>query len=267
MRTEAWDEFPNGRWGVSRSPAFGSDDGGFVSYSKKFKTTNHAEKKKYWGETCTSYSDVSKVFVDFLSGKIKKFPFAEGTLSDETDVINQQLLKLNENKLFTINSQPRVNAAKSTDAKFGWGPENGYVYQKAYVEFFVHKDLIKKLVDYLSPQENITYQAISASGEQLKNVGEQDVNAVTWGVFKGKEIVQPTVVDHQAFEIWKDEAFKAWNETWAVIYTEEDSKTFLKSCHDDMYLVNVVDNDFVEGDLCDNLLKFVEQNQETINKL
>jgi methylenetetrahydrofolate reductase (NADPH) len=59
-------------------------------------------------------------------------------------------LKLNENKLFTINSQPRVNAAKSTDLKFGWGPENGYVYQKAYVEFFVHKDLIQKLVDYLS---------------------------------------------------------------------------------------------------------------------
>ena len=267
LRTEAWDEFPNGRWGVSRSPAFGSDDGGFVSYSKKFKTTNHVEKKKNWGETCTSFSDVSKVFVAFLSGKIKKFPFAEGALSAETDDINQQLLKLNENKLFTINSQPRVNAAKSTDPKFGWGPENGYVYQKAYVEFFVHKDLIKKLVDYLSPQENITYQAISASGEQLKNVGEQDVNAVTWGVFKGKEIVQPTVVDHQAFEIWKDEAFKAWNETWAVIYTEEESKAFLKSCHDDMYLVNVVDNDFVGGDLYDNLLKFVEQNQETINKL
>ena len=115
-------------------------------------------------------------------------------------------------------------------------------------------------MDYLSKQEDITYQAISASGEQLKNVGNTDVNAVTWGVFKGKEIVQPTVVDHQAFEIWKDEAFKAWNETWAVIYTEDESKAFLKKCHDDMYLVNVVDNDFVAGDLYDNLLKFVEQN-------
>src|ERR1700744_3437845 len=26
-RTEAWDEFPNGRWGDSRSPAFGELDG------------------------------------------------------------------------------------------------------------------------------------------------------------------------------------------------------------------------------------------------
>lgn len=29
------------------------------------------------------------------------------------------------------------------------------------------------------------------------------VNAVTWGVFPGKEIVQPTVVDAQSFGIWK----------------------------------------------------------------
>jgi methylenetetrahydrofolate reductase (NADPH) len=90
------------------------------------------------------------VFVDFLSGKIKKFPFSEGSLSSETSDINTQLVKLNENKLFTINSQPRVNGAKSNDAKFGWGPEKGYVYQKAYVEFFMHKSLVSKLVEYLS---------------------------------------------------------------------------------------------------------------------
>lgn len=38
-KTQTWDEFPNGRWGDSRSPAFNNDDG-FVSYSKKFKTVN-----------------------------------------------------------------------------------------------------------------------------------------------------------------------------------------------------------------------------------
>lgn len=91
-------------------------------------------------------------------------------------------------------------------------------------------------------------------------MGNSDVNAVTWGVFKSKEVIQPTVVDHQAFEIWKDEAFKAWLDTWSVIYTEEESKTFLKKCHDEMFLVNIVDNDFVQGDLYENLLKFIEQN-------
>lgn len=214
-----------------------------------------------------SLADVSKVFVDYLTGKIKKFPFSEASLSAETDEINEHLVKLNENKLFTINSQPRVNGAKSTDPKFGWGPEKGYVYQKAYVEFFTHKDIVPKLVEYLSSQENITYQAISASGEQHKNVSDSDVNAVTWGVFKSKEIIQPTVVDHQAFEIWKDEAFKAFTETWATIYTDEESKAFLKKCHEDMFLVNIVDNDYIEGDLCKNLLTFVEQNQEAINAL
>lgn len=29
------------------------------------------------------------------------------------------------------------------------------------------------------------------------------VNAVTWGVFPGREIVQPTVVDAASFAIWK----------------------------------------------------------------
>ena len=50
-KTKTWDEFPNGRWGDSRSPAFitKDKDDGFVSYSKKFKTTNVIEKKKNWG--------------------------------------------------------------------------------------------------------------------------------------------------------------------------------------------------------------------------
>jgi methylenetetrahydrofolate reductase (NADPH) len=153
-----------------------------------------------------------------------------------------------------------VNGAKSTDPKFGWGPENGYVYQKAYVEFFMHKDLIPRLVEYFANQEAITYQAINADGIQFKNVADTDVNAVTWGVFKSKEIIQPTVVDHQAFQIWKEEAFRAWLDTWAVIYKDEESKDFLQKCHDDMFLVNIVDNDYIEGDLYANLLRFIELN-------
>lgn len=52
-RTLKWDEFPNGRWGDSKSPAFGggfeNDDdigGGFISYSKNFKNYNIPEKLK-----------------------------------------------------------------------------------------------------------------------------------------------------------------------------------------------------------------------------
>jgi len=63
-----------------------------------------------------------------LRGEIKKYPFSEGSLQLETNVILDSLVKLNKNYIFTINSQPRVNGVSSCDPKFGWGPKNGYVY-------------------------------------------------------------------------------------------------------------------------------------------
>jgi len=30
--------------------------------------------------------------------------------------------------------------------------------------------------------------------------------------------MQPTVVDSEAFEIWKEEAFSHWTDIWGVIY-------------------------------------------------
>ena len=37
----------------------------------------------------------------------------------------------------------------------------------------------------------------------MTNCDEQEPNAVTWGVFPGKEIIQPTVVDPISFLSWK----------------------------------------------------------------
>ncbi len=37
----------------------------------------------------------------------------------------------------------------------------------------------------------------------LKNFETDNPNAVTWGVFPGKEIIQPTVVDPISFLSWK----------------------------------------------------------------
>lgn len=51
-RTSDWDEFPNGRWGVSRSPAFGIPDE-YISMSKKM-SFNFTEKQKLWGECLTN---------------------------------------------------------------------------------------------------------------------------------------------------------------------------------------------------------------------
>lgn len=195
-----------------------------MDFTKKFKAINIGGKKKEWGERCLSMADISKVFTSFLQGKIKKFPFSEGTIALETADISEILVRMNQNKLLTINSQPAVNSCKSTDAKYGWGPKGGYVYQKAYVELFLHEELLQPFLDHLKQFSTIAYQAINARGQKHLSVGEDDVNAVTWGVFPNKEIMQPTVVDHRVFEVWKDEAFKPWTDAWPLIYmpTEKD---------------------------------------------
>lgn len=115
------------------------------------------ELKKIYGEDLKSYKDISQVFVDYLTGKIKKYPFSEGSLQLETKVIIDTLVNMNSNYLFTINSQPKVNGVPSTDVNFGWGPKQGFVYQKAYYEFFIPKELLEPLASFLSRHEMITY--------------------------------------------------------------------------------------------------------------
>ena len=69
---------------------------------------------------------------------------------------------------------------------------------------------------------------------------------MTWGVFPGREVIQPTVVDPEAFMVWKDEAFSLWLQPWAAIYDDESlSFELLHRVHDSYFLVNIVDNDFV----------------------
>jgi len=122
---------------------------------------NFEEKKKIWGNEIKSLDDISKIFIDYLSGKIKKYPFSEGALASETNLLKDLLLKLNKNYLFTINSQPRVNGEPSTSSIHGWGPKNGFVYQKAYVEFFVHPQLLPLLIEYFNSNPYISYEAVN----------------------------------------------------------------------------------------------------------
>ena len=81
-----------------------------------------------------------------------------------------------------------------------------YVYQKAYIEFFCSPESFQQLRQRLDKAPTVTYMAVNAAGESHMNVQPGDVNAVTWGVFPAKEIMQPTVVDPQSFGIWKVQA-------------------------------------------------------------
>lgn len=134
---------------------------------------------------------------------------------------------MNLNGLLTTNSQPRINAASSTDKTYGWGPPNGYVFQKAYLEFFCPSKLINKLIEKLKLNPNLTYQAVNYANDEIKNCDATQVNAVTWGVFPGEEIQQPTVVDHQAFMLWKQEAYSLWITEWKKLYPSDSPSASL----------------------------------------
>ena len=59
---------------------------------------------------------------------VSVLPWSEmDSLQLETGYIKDQLVALNRKGFLTINSQPGVNGACSTDPKVGWGGPNGWV--------------------------------------------------------------------------------------------------------------------------------------------
>lgn len=53
-----------------------------------------------------------------------------------------------------------------------------------------------------------------------------------------------------ARKVWKGEAFRLWVDLWASLYDDESrSAELLHEMHDTYYLVAVVDNDFIDGNL------------------
>ncbi|HAA58041.1 MAG TPA: hypothetical protein DCE42_24985 [Myxococcales bacterium] len=244
QRTMEWDEFPNGRWGDSRSPAFGE----LVPHPWGHVQVHPKRRKKMWGEAPETFEDVKSVFLKFCEGDIDAIPWFDSPLELESGRILEQLLKLNEAGLLTINSQPSVNGVPSDDSSVGWGSPGGYVYQKSYVEFFIDGRHIETLIKVLKRHPSISFQAINKEGTVYSNC--DTVNAVTWGVFPGKEITQPTIVDPDSFVVWKYEAFDLWLYVWGALYpAESPSRELFQQIYKEFYLVNVVDNDFVKGDI------------------
>lgn len=232
-RTMDWDEFPNGRWGDSRSPAFGELD----AYGTGLSGTN-AENRKKWGEP-KSFKDVSEVFVKYLNREVDSLPWSESPLTGEASDIQNDLVDLNKRGLMTINSQPAVNGAKSTDPVHGWGPKSGFVYQKAYVELFVSPDVYPKLISRIKDHPDLTYYAVTKAGDFQTNTLSEGPNAVTWGVFPGKEIVQPTIVESISFLAWKDEAYQLGVD-WAKCFdAESPSRILLNRMMTEWRLVNI----------------------------
>jgi len=208
FRTSDWEEFPNGRWGNSSSASFGELTDHYLFHMKNSMAKE--DLLQMWGKELTSQQDVWNIFYHYITGepkedgtKVTKIPWEDDTLSEETSMISGRLADMNRRGVLTINSQPNVNAVSSTDPIFGWGNPNGYIFQKAYVEFFTSKENVDTLLEVLKQFPNVNYHIINEMGQEETNCDELEPIAVTWGVFPGKEIVQPTVVDPIAFKSWK----------------------------------------------------------------
>jgi len=240
-REATWDDFPNGRWGDARSPAFGEIDG----YGPTLHVSS-AQALKLWGHP-VQRQDISDLFRRHLEGDLEALPWSEQSLSDETLAIKHELLAMNKKGWWTVASQPSVNGVRSTHPIFGWGPRNGYVFQKPFVEFFLPAAQFHALKPRLDAHDQITYFAANAAAA-FEAKDEHAVNPVTWGTFAGKEIVTPTIIEAVSFKSWCDEAFSIWHEWQRVYPSRSASAQLLAAVRRDVWLVNVIWGDFIHGD-------------------
>lgn len=270
-REATWDDYPNGRFGDARSPAFGEIDG----YGPSLHLSPASARNK-WGSPA-SLSDISKLFLRHIDEELDQLPWSEGPLNAETRIIQKQLQELIEKRgWWSIASQPAVDGLRSSDPTFGWGPKNGFVFQKAFVEFWVpsqdwHEVLKPRLV---SPDlvTNVSWYASSnpyktspmlSNGSTMDDPGlhhqcaggvfesnslASSVDSVTWGVFPGKEIVTPTIIEEMSFRAWVEEAFNIWKE-WERCYPPtSDSRKLIRCCSEDFWLVNVIEHNYQDKD-------------------
>ncbi|EHY54177.1 Methylenetetrahydrofolate reductase 1 [Exophiala dermatitidis] len=298
-REATWDDFPNGRWGPSHSPAFGEIDG----YGPTLKV-GPITARRLWGHPKTR-DDVTALFRRVVVGELEAVPWSDeidvaddtttangaagASLRAETQVIRQELLAMIEKKgYWTLASQPAVDGVRSEDETFGWGPPGeGFVFQKAFVEFFCDRHewetrLKPRLLKYRSDQ--VSWFKTDANGafessEEIENekkkktetktnggVDDHDttttttngtatttsvtatgVNAVTWGVFRGKEIVTPTIIEAESFRAWGEEAYSIWSEWRKCFPRGSDEERFLERMRQESVLVNVVGHNYIGG--------------------
>ncbi|OKL63809.1 hypothetical protein UA08_00418 [Talaromyces atroroseus] len=279
-REATWDDFPNGRWGDSRSPAFGEIDG----YGPSLHV-NATTARQLWGFPVTR-DDIGALFRKHVAGELYIVPWSEGgaaedaNLNAETQVIKSQLLQIIEKKnWWTLASQPAVNGVRSDDPIFGWGPPGeGFVFQKAFVEFFCpssdYQTKVKPTLLKHGSEEfawfatnaagdfESSFSAVAASSsssppssspgasaadDEQVEISENTGMAVTWGAFRGREITTPTIIEGVSFHAWGEEAFRIWDE-WRRIYPRGSAtERLLNETKNDVWLVCVIGHRYGAG--------------------
>lgn len=112
---------------------------------------------------------------------------------------------------------------------------------------------------------------LSFQGDLRTNVPDGGRNAVTWGIFPAKEVIQTTIIERDSFLSWKvcihtgtgliltkfhlqTEAFSIWSE-WASFYPpRSEERELLESVRDKRWLVSLVHHDYKDKDALWNFL-------------
>ncbi|KAE8717563.1 Methylenetetrahydrofolate reductase 1 [Hibiscus syriacus] len=227
-RTIGWDQYPQGRWGDSQNPSYGA-----LSDYQAYKMV----------ELCylfliDDFQSILGPFNIFLL--LRSSPWSElDGLQPETKIIHEQLGEFVQFKpsffpalrlsIVKAGAVLDLNCSDMMALLVGVAPE-GMFTSKSF--------------------PSLTYVAVYKNGNLVSNISVKDVNAVTWGVFPAKEIIQPTVVDPASFVVWKDEAFEIWSRSWSALYPDGDpSKKLLDQIQNSYYLVSLVDNNYMDGDI------------------
>ncbi|KAH9843161.1 methylenetetrahydrofolate reduct [Rhodofomes roseus] len=235
----SWDDFPNGRFGDYKSPAYGETD----LWGSSILSRNQAIEQ--WGNPRT-LNDLTTMFLHHLHSKIATTPFSPTPLLPESLMIIEHLERLTKQGWWTVGSQPTINGASSTDEVVGWGPRGGYVYQKCFVECFVEQKDLEEIERKVREKGEgwVDYYAANVKGELRTTVSPEGRNAVTWGIFPGQEVAQTTIIEEESFLSWKDEAFAIWEE-WASFYPPgSDERKLLDSVRNERWLLTLIHHDY-----------------------
>jgi methylenetetrahydrofolate reductase (NADPH) len=141
----------------------------------------------------------------------------------------------------------QVNGVDSADVKLGWGPAGGYVYQKSYVEFFCSPDAFKQFAQMVQGHATLTYMAANSAGSFFSD--NESTACISWGAFPASEIKQAYVSCANGFKAWSAEAFELWSMWQDVLPADSDARKLLQELKDSWFLVSLVENDYVSGDV------------------
>ncbi|CAI8035612.1 Methylenetetrahydrofolate reductase [Geodia barretti] len=130
-RTKEWDDFPNGR----------------------MKNPVH----------------ILVLIADITSCQVTSLPWNDDELAMETSLLTQQLAAINCRGVLTINSQPAVNGRSSSDPVVGWGEKGGFVYQKAYLEFFCSPSFMRALMTVLVDYPQVNYHIVNRQPDSIQH--------------------------------------------------------------------------------------------------